>query len=161
MLSINNDTGAVTFLNDTLSNVKFSNTAWSPDNKVHTPISISHCSVRFKDESTSTVNCTEQACWEPVTFASCAHQHQGSGWHQGPNAACCGVALPPQGFFYNQYPAPNITGFNALGTNTGENKNQQLWYHVVGTPQDQDIFVLALPDQPLWSLSAGYTLDKK
>ncbi len=66
-----------------------------------------------------------------------------------------------QGFFYNQYPAPNITGFNALGTNTGENKNQQLWYHVVGTPQDQDIFVLALPEQPLWSLSAGYTLDKQ
>lgn len=29
-----NETGGVTFLNDTLNNVKFSSTAWSPDNKV-------------------------------------------------------------------------------------------------------------------------------
>lgn len=34
MLQINNDTGAVTALNDTLNNVKFSGTAWSPDSKV-------------------------------------------------------------------------------------------------------------------------------
>ena len=34
VLKINNDTGAVTVLNDTLNNVKFSGTAWSPDNKV-------------------------------------------------------------------------------------------------------------------------------
>ena len=66
-----------------------------------------------------------------------------------------------QGFFYNQYPAPNNTNFNQLGTNTGANANQQLWYHAVGTPQDDDIFVLALPEQPLWSMAAGYTADKK
>ena len=29
-----NETGGVTYLNDTLNNVKFSSTAWSPDNKV-------------------------------------------------------------------------------------------------------------------------------
>lgn len=65
-----------------------------------------------------------------------------------------------QGFFYNQYPAPNITDFDSRGTNTGANKNQQLWYHVVGTPQDADIFVLAIPEEPLYSIAAGFT-DKK
>ena len=34
VLQINNDTGAATVLNDTLNNVKFSSTAWSPDSKV-------------------------------------------------------------------------------------------------------------------------------
>ena len=42
VLSINNDTGAVTYLNDTLNNVKFSSTAWSPDNKVPTPRMLRH-----------------------------------------------------------------------------------------------------------------------
>ena len=42
VLSISNDTGAVTYLNDTLNNVKFSNTAWSPDNKACTPHMLRH-----------------------------------------------------------------------------------------------------------------------
>nr|QOL01125.1 putative extracellular protein CSOL_049 [Pseudococcomyxa simplex] len=97
VLQINNDTGAVTALNDTLNNVKFSGTAWSPDNK---------------------------------------------------------------GFFYNQYPAPNITNFDARGTNTGANNDQQLWYHVVGTSQDEDIFVLAIPEEPTYSIGASFTEPK-
>ncbi len=37
-----NPDGTSTLLNDTLSNVKFSNTAWAPDNKVtHCPESLS------------------------------------------------------------------------------------------------------------------------
>ncbi len=34
VLRVDNATGAPIFLNDTLNNVKFSTTAWSPDNKV-------------------------------------------------------------------------------------------------------------------------------
>ena len=66
-----------------------------------------------------------------------------------------------QGFFYNQYPAPNITGFGERGQNTGANTDQQLWYHEVGTSQDQDIFVLALPEQPSWSISASFTYARE
>lgn len=66
-----------------------------------------------------------------------------------------------QGFFYNQYPAPNVTNFDQRGTNTGANKDQQLWYHVVGTPQDEDVFVLALPEEPTWSIGAGFTYERK
>ena len=62
-----------------------------------------------------------------------------------------------QGFFYNRYTPIG----NATGQSTGANKDQQLWYHVVGTPQAQDTFVLALPDQPDWSIGAGVTDDEK
>ena len=62
-----------------------------------------------------------------------------------------------QGFFYNRYTPIG----NATGQSTGANKNQQLWYHVVGTPQAQDAFVLALPEQPDWSIGAGVTDDEK
>ena len=66
-----------------------------------------------------------------------------------------------QGFFYNQYPAPNITDFDQRGTDTESNKNQELWYHVVGTSQDEDIFVLAIPEEPTYSIAAGYTTEKE
>ena len=69
--------------------------------------------------------------------------------------------LHAQGFFYNQYPAPNITGFGERGQNTGANTDQQLWYHEVGTSQDQDMFVLALPEEPTWSISASFTYDRE
>ena len=62
-----------------------------------------------------------------------------------------------QGFFYNRYTPIG----NATGQSTGANKDQQLWYHVVGTPQAQDAFVLALPEQPDWSIGAGVTDDEK
>ena len=66
-----------------------------------------------------------------------------------------------QGFFYNQYPAPNITEFDQRGTDTETNKNQELWYHVVGTSQEEDIFVLAIPEEPTYSIAAGYTNQKE
>lgn len=35
----------------------------------------------------------------------------------------------------------------------------QLWYHVVGTPQAQDKFVFAMPDEPEWMCGAEVTDD--
>ncbi|KAK9846656.1 hypothetical protein WJX81_008596 [Elliptochloris bilobata] len=94
LMRINNATGAAEALPDTLADVKFSSTGWTPDDK---------------------------------------------------------------GFFYNRYTPVG----NATGQSTGANTNQQLWYHVVGTPQAADTFVLALPDHPDWSLGAGVTDDEK
>jgi prolyl oligopeptidase len=39
------------------------------------------------------------------------------------------------------------------------NQNQLLCYHVVGTPQSQDVTVLADPRHPLWMFSAEVTDD--
>lgn len=62
-----------------------------------------------------------------------------------------------QGFFYNRYPPPSKEG--DLGTETDANMGQQLWYHVVGTPQSDDALVLEISDQPDWQESAEVTDD--
>jgi prolyl oligopeptidase len=58
------------------------------------------------------------------------------------------------GFFYSTYDAPK-TG-EAL---TGINKNQKVYFHKVGTPQDRDELVYARPDRPEWLLNADVTDD--
>lgn len=65
---------------------------------------------------------------------------------------------PPctQGFFYNRY-APPATA--ELGTETDTNKDQQLWYHLVGAPQSADKWVYAVPEHPDWFISAEVTDD--
>ena len=52
MLRIANSTGEVTYLNDTLNNVKFSTTAWSPDNKASPPglPGMVHCNYAHADQ---------------------------------------------------------------------------------------------------------------
>ena len=58
------------------------------------------------------------------------------------------------GFFYSRYAAP------AEGdTYSGVNKHQQVYFHVLGTTQDEDRLVYARPDQPDWGFSAGVTDD--
>ncbi len=66
--------------------------------------------------------------------------------------------MPPvQGFFYNRYKPPSKSA--KLGTETDTNVDQQLWYHVVGTPQADDKFVYAVPEHPDWFISAEVTDD--
>lgn len=81
-------------------------------------------------------------------------------WRQRP-AADCSLCVCMQGFFYNRYPAPSHLPEDEgdLGTETDSNLGQQLWYHVVGTPQSEDILVLEIPDQPEWQTSAEITDD--
>jgi prolyl oligopeptidase len=57
------------------------------------------------------------------------------------------------GFFYSRYPAP--TGDSLLA----ENRNQKLYYHRVGTPQNEDLLIYERPDQPDWGISAGVSED--
>ena len=63
-----------------------------------------------------------------------------------------------QGFFYNRYEKPRERN-GELGTETDANFNQQLFYHVVGTSQSEDVFLLAEPDHPEWMLSPSVTDD--
>ena len=62
-----------------------------------------------------------------------------------------------QGFFYNRYAPPKGSG--KLGTETDANVDQQLWYHVVGTPQAVDKWVYAVPEHPDWFIGAEITHD--
>ncbi len=63
-----------------------------------------------------------------------------------------------QGFFYNRFDEPRERA-GELGTETDANLNQQLYYHVVGTKQEADSFLLAEPDNPEWMLSPSVSDD--
>jgi prolyl oligopeptidase len=59
-----------------------------------------------------------------------------------------------RGFFYSRYPEPKKDQeFTSL------NKNQQVFYHRVGTPQSDDVVNYRRPDQPEWGFSATVSDD--
>lgn len=63
-----------------------------------------------------------------------------------------------RGFFYNRYPAPEgLKG--EMGTETGSNLGQQLWYHVVGQSQADDLQCFSCPNEPTWMIGAEVTTD--
>ena len=50
------------------------------------------------------------------------------------------------GFFYGRYPEPKPGE-----EKTGESLNMKVYYHKVGTGQDQDVLVYERPDEPKWA----------
>ena len=58
------------------------------------------------------------------------------------------------GFYYSRYPKPE-----AGGALTEKNENQSVWFHKVGTSQDQDTVVYARPDEPGWGYGTYVTED--
>jgi len=67
-----------------------------------------------------------------------------------------GIAWYKDGFFYNRYPTPE-KGDELKG----ENKNSQLYYHKVGTPQAEDKLIYDDKANPDWSFSAQVTSDER
>lgn len=65
---------------------------------------------------------------------------------------------PSQGIFYNCYEPPAKDGVD-LGTETDINLNQQLRYHVLGSPQREDPVVYAIPEFPDHMIGAQTTDD--
>ena len=65
-----------------------------------------------------------------------------------------GWALDGSGFYYTRYPLPKDR--SAL---TGVFKNQQLFFHRLGTAVDKDAVIYERPDQPDWGFGAGPTDD--
>lgn len=63
-----------------------------------------------------------------------------------------------KGIFYNCYEPPSKDGVD-LGTETDINLNQQLRYHQLGTPQEEDPVVYAIPEFPDNMIGAQTTDD--
>ncbi|MEZ4454718.1 MAG: prolyl oligopeptidase family serine peptidase [Nannocystaceae bacterium] len=61
-----------------------------------------------------------------------------------------------KGFFYSRYDAPKEG--EAL---TGQNVNQKLFYHKLGTPQAEDVLIYQREDHPKWGFNAAVTDDGK
>jgi len=66
------------------------------------------------------------------------------------------IAWYKDGFFYNRYPTPK-KGDELKGENT----NCKVYYHKVGTSQDQDVLVYEDQANPEWSFHASVTDDEK
>ena len=59
-----------------------------------------------------------------------------------------------EGFLYSRFPPPaEGEAFQA------RNYNQAVWFHRIGTPQDQDVLVYATPDHPEHAHAAQVTAD--
>jgi len=58
------------------------------------------------------------------------------------------------GFYYSRYAAPKEG--DAL---KGVNKNHKVYFHAIGTAQDQDALVYERPDHPDWNFQADVTED--
>ncbi len=65
-----------------------------------------------------------------------------------------------KGFFYSRYPAPSSllnADVGKRGTETDSAGNQALYYHRVGTSQDQDVKVFSCDEFPKWMMTANVT----
>lgn len=58
-----------------------------------------------------------------------------------------------QGFYYSRYDEPKGDALQAI------NKFQKVYYHRIGTPQEQDVLVYERKDQPDWGFGAFVTED--
>ncbi|KAF2947961.1 hypothetical protein DAI22_01g006500 [Oryza sativa Japonica Group] len=65
-----------------------------------------------------------------------------------------------KGFFYGRYPAPREVELDA-GTETNINLNLEIYYHVVGSDQSEDILCWKDPEHPKYSFGASVTEDGK
>lgn len=62
-----------------------------------------------------------------------------------------------RGFFYSRY--PSVDGVSDLGTEVNANENHQVFYHRVGTPQAEDVFVFATPENPKFFVGGSVSDD--
>lgn len=68
------------------------------------------------------------------------------------------------GFFYSRYPTPEaFKGADdqdfKRGSETQAVTNQTVYFHRVGTPQEQDVLIFANPENPKWMTSAEVSDD--
>lgn len=67
-----------------------------------------------------------------------------------------GISWFKNGFFYSRYPEPKEGDVLK-----GENKNNKVYYHLVGTNQEEDKLIYEETDHPGWGFNVSVTEDQK
>jgi len=89
--------------------------------------------------------------WKTMTIADSKVLDEDLKWSKFSGAAW---TKDGKGFFYCRYPEPQEgQTFQSL------NLNQKVYYHRVGTTQDQDVLVYERPDQPEWGFGVDVSED--
>ncbi|XP_012722850.2 prolyl endopeptidase [Fundulus heteroclitus] len=70
--------------------------------------------------------------------------------------SCMSWTHDGKGLFYNSY--PDQEG-KSDGTETSTNLHQKLYYHILGTPQSEDVLCAEFPDHPKWMCGAEVSDD--
>lgn len=64
------------------------------------------------------------------------------------------------GFFYSRYPKPeSLAEGQSAGSETEVNLNHTIYYHRLGTPQEDDWVICKTPDNPKWTMGASVSDD--
>lgn len=69
-----------------------------------------------------------------------------------------------KGFFYSRFESPEVLKKDSMegaGTETEKLKNQKVYYHRVGTKQEEDVLVYMDESEPDWMFDAEVTNDGK
>ncbi|BDA44458.1 Prolyl endopeptidase [Coccomyxa sp. Obi] len=66
-----------------------------------------------------------------------------------------------KGFFYTLWVPGDLSSGGAKKSNQTVIQSPQVWYHVVGTDQSQDMCLLSFPGNPLWRANPEYTEDNE
>ncbi|TNN62371.1 Prolyl endopeptidase [Liparis tanakae] len=70
--------------------------------------------------------------------------------------SCMSWTHDGKGLFYNSYPEQEG---KSDGTETSSNLHQKLYFHVLGTPQSEDVLCAEFPDYPKWMAGAEVSDD--
>ncbi|XP_033932416.1 prolyl endopeptidase [Pseudochaenichthys georgianus] len=70
--------------------------------------------------------------------------------------SCMSWTHDGKGLFYNSYPEQKG---KSDGTETSANLHQKLYFHILGTPQSDDVLCAEFPDQPKWMAGAEVSDD--
>uniref|UniRef100_A0A8C6NTX8 Prolyl endopeptidase n=1 Tax=Nothobranchius furzeri TaxID=105023 RepID=A0A8C6NTX8_NOTFU len=70
--------------------------------------------------------------------------------------SCMSWTHDGKGLFYNSYPEQEG---KSDGTETSTNLHQKLYFHVLGTPQSEDVLCAEFPDYPKWMCGAEVSDD--
>lgn len=94
--------------------------------------------------------------WVTIKFMDVAKKEHLEDILENVKFSCMTWTHDNKGIFYNRYPKDDS---KQDGTETSSNLNQKLYYHRLGTKQEEDVLVVEMPEHPKWMIHAEVSVD--